>query len=241
MESPTRLPKDLEEEAGEEEKKNPKVEELKESLCLAFVHDQGHGTDRTPVKSSACQQRRPIYHVLTYPFAFPIGGLIKKPAARNISANEFFSNSFCTANQLAITVTGQYALPLRNICPILKYLSSMRCRFTDQAVLLFDDEFRRLAKSEKFQLDDQEKRPLSARDIFSPQTAAPHAVKICPIKIFVPLGPDTLTPVVSVFRTITGRKPAQNAGTVMYVGTAGHLVKKCRVAGGSAFVANQRR
>lgn len=59
------------------------------------------------------------------------------------------------ALRLASTLSGSYAACLVELLEYQEFLATMRSNYSDDAILRFDDDFRRTAKNEKPSLNDE--------------------------------------------------------------------------------------
>lgn len=82
----------------------------------------------------------------------------KKLTASDISCNDLFAGNLRIAVRLARSLTGKYCATLLEFLEYLEYIASQRLYFSDYAILLFDEEFRRFARAEKSCLNDFEIR-----------------------------------------------------------------------------------
>ena len=78
-----------------------------------------------------------------------------KPPALRITADQFFAETLRIASNLAGKLQGRSAHTLQVYLQYAEYLAQQRCTYTDDAVLLFDEEFRTSATEEDFDVDNR--------------------------------------------------------------------------------------
>lgn len=69
--------------------------------------------------------------------------------------DELILNSRTIAETLAEKEDGEHEETLQEYLSYLEYIMSMKCTFTDKAMTLCDDKFRRVARLKHFSLDDK--------------------------------------------------------------------------------------
>lgn len=91
----------------------------------------------------------------------------KKLVAADLSCNDLFAGKLRIAIRLARSPQEKHAFALLEFLEHLEYIASQRIYFTDYAVVLFDDEFRRYASAEKTHLNDFQFRHAVAAHYFN--------------------------------------------------------------------------
>lgn len=82
----------------------------------------------------------------------------EKVTPTEITGDEFFAGSIRVASCLAKHLTGEYSDTLQKYLDYLEFLASVRCDFTDESILSFDDEFRRAVRNEGLNLSEAQKK-----------------------------------------------------------------------------------
>lgn len=88
----------------------------------------------------------------------------KTVKAIDITCNDLFARYIRTASQLSKGLAGTYAETLMEFLDYLQFLANRRCRFSDQGIILFDDEYRRFADLDQLSLADASSRFAIADD-----------------------------------------------------------------------------
>lgn len=101
-------------------------------------------------------------------FVLPKSGSKKSQKVKptDISVDEFLAYNLRVALRLANTASGEYATCLSEYLEYQEYLVTMKCNYSDDAVLKFDDDFRRTAESDKLSLRDERCRKILADRYF---------------------------------------------------------------------------
>ena len=79
-----------------------------------------------------------------------------KPPALRITTDQFFAETLRVASNLAGKLQGRSAQTLQVYLRYAEFLAQQRCTYTDEAVLLFDEEFRTSATEEDFDMDNRD-------------------------------------------------------------------------------------
>ena len=79
-----------------------------------------------------------------------------KPPALRITADQFFAETLRIASNLAGKLQGRSAQTLQIYLRYAEFLAQQRCTYTDDSVLLFDEEFRTSATEEDFNIDNRD-------------------------------------------------------------------------------------
>lgn len=79
----------------------------------------------------------------------------RKVRATDITVDELLAYDFRERVRLANKVSGTYAESLTEYLKYHEFLVTVRCTYKDEAILKFDDDFRRTADHEKISLSDE--------------------------------------------------------------------------------------
>lgn len=90
----------------------------------------------------------------------------QKSKPTNITLNEFFAYNLRVAARLSLKSSGEHAEALSEYLDYQEILTTMRCNYSDESVLKFDDDFRRTTASRKLPLNDEQVRKLFADKYF---------------------------------------------------------------------------
>lgn len=90
----------------------------------------------------------------------------KKLNATDLSVDDLLAYDMRVCVRLAEKVNGDYAQALLEYLEYHEFLITMRCNYTDDSILRFDDDFRRTALSEKVELSDERYRKILADRYF---------------------------------------------------------------------------
>ena len=108
-----------------------------------------------------------------------------KPPALCISADQFFAETLRIASNLAGELQGRSANTSQFYLRYAKFLAQQRYTYTDDSILLFDEEFRTSATEEDFNIDNRDQLERISHKYFQS-----HAVRRTAPR-FVPYNPRT--------------------------------------------------
>lgn len=91
---------------------------------------------------------------------------VKKVKPSDLTVDKLFAYDFRILLRLARMVSGDHADCLAKYAEFYEFLANMRCNYNDDAVLKFEDDFRRCAKSDQFSLNDERNRKFWLTNVF---------------------------------------------------------------------------
>ena len=142
-------------------------------------HSRRSGESYDRVRSRSSHRNRYLLSKYAYDLPRPhhvvkpdaLKGKDKKAKPEDLSAMEYIYGNIDTAHRLSKKVEGKHTTALQEVLEYTSYQARNFQSYKEDAVLLFDDEFRQQAKRDHLSLSDQSARDRLSHFYLNPQSA----------------------------------------------------------------------